>query len=145
MEENRSHSHDFLVCRVMELLSQYERSSSSLSVREQTRLLVQVQETVRLLGVAVGVRAGFSATSARQRVLDYLRRHPNEVIEGMELAVISGISEYGRRVREVRGEGVEVISGAEGGRAPDGTPLRPDQYVLVTESRPPDSKPFRGT
>ena len=143
MEENRSHSHDFLVGRVMELLAQYERSSSSLSVREQTRLLVQVQETVRQLGVAVGVRAGFSATSARQRVLDYLRRHPNEVIDGMELAVIAGISEYGRRIREIRGAGFEVLSGADGGCAPDGTPLRPDQYVLVTESLPTDQKPFR--
>lgn len=143
MEENRSQSHDFLVSRVIELLAQYEHCSSSLSVREQTRLLVQVQETVRQLGVAVGVRGGFNATSARQRVLDYLRRYPNEVIDGMELAVISGISEYGRRIREIRGAGFEVLSGAEGGCAPDGTPLRPDQYVLVSESQAADQKPFR--
>jgi hypothetical protein len=143
MEDNRFKSHDFLVGGVVELLAQYEQKSSSLSLREQTRLLVQVQETVRQLGVAVGVRAGFSATGARQRILDYLRQHPNEVIDGMELAVISGISEYGRRIREIRGAGFEVLSGADGCSAPDGTPLRPDQYVLVTEFQPSDQKPFR--
>jgi len=42
------------------------------------------------------------ADSARGRILYYLRRYPLTVIAGDELGVVSGISEYARRVRELR-------------------------------------------
>ena len=95
--------------------------------------MTRIQETVRQLGIAIAVRAGFSASSARERILSYLQASPNQVIEGMELAVISGISEYGRRVRALRETGITILTGPEAIDPISGEPLRPDQYILVSE------------
>jgi hypothetical protein len=53
-------------------------------------------------------------------------------IDGIELEVVSGISDYPRRIRELRVEhGYQIASGV----SPDpdaGVELRPDQYMLVS-------------
>jgi hypothetical protein len=42
------------------------------------------------------------APSARDRIIVYLQRYPQRVIDGDELMVVSGIGEWARRVRELR-------------------------------------------
>lgn len=55
-----------------------------------------------------------------------MKEYVGEVIDSEELAVVSGISEYARRIRELRVEhGYHIVSGV--GR-PD---IRPSQYILV--------------
>ncbi len=85
--------------------------------------------------------------SARDRILAYLLKYPQQIIDGDELAVISGISEWARRVRELRVEfGWWIYSGytfadiaAAAENAGDKAELagveaihiRPDQYILM--------------
>jgi hypothetical protein len=53
------------------------------------------------------------ASSARDRIIHYFRKYPHIVINGNELMVVAGISEYARRVRELRVQfGWSIISGA---------------------------------
>lgn len=50
--------------------------------------------------------------SAENRILAYLRKYPQQMIDGDELMVIAGISEYARRIRELRKEkGWPIFSG----------------------------------
>ena len=87
--------------------------------------------TVRQLGQSVGAAAGLSPTSARDRIRGYFSAFPNEIIDGLELAVVSGISEYARRIRELREEGFEIRTGADAGDPKIRNELRPDQYLYV--------------
>jgi hypothetical protein len=49
---------------------------------------------------------------------------PGEVIEGRELELVAGISEHGRRIRELRDKGYRISTGV------DRKDLRTDQYIL---------------
>jgi hypothetical protein len=87
------------------------------------------------------------AGSARDRILAYLLKYPHQIIDGDELAVISGISEWARRVRELRVEFgwwiysgytfADIAAAAEnaGDQAEvegvEGLHIRPDQYILM--------------
>lgn len=87
--------------------------------------------------------------AARDRIIFYLRKYPRKIIHGDELMVVSGISEWARRVRELRVEfGWAIISGvtakelaeadAEAGIVTtfDGRPLssmKPEEYVLTQD------------
>jgi hypothetical protein len=86
--------------------------------------------------------------SASDRIIAYLRRYPETIINGEELMIVSGIGEWARRVRELRVQsGWWIYSGitfkqmAE--EAPDDThgvwellgvhaaKIKPNQYVLM--------------
>jgi hypothetical protein len=87
------------------------------------------------------------AGSARDRILAYLLKYPYQIVDGDELAVISGISEWARRVRELRVEFgwwiysgytfADIAAAAEnaGDQAEvegvEGLHIRPDQYILM--------------
>jgi hypothetical protein len=46
--------------------------------------------------------------SARQRIRDYLMARVGDQVQGVELAEIAGISEWARRVRELREDGLPL-------------------------------------
>ena len=46
--------------------------------------------------------------AARDRIRSYLIENVGEVIPGEELAELAGISEWARRLRELRAEGMEI-------------------------------------
>lgn len=88
------------------------------------------------------------AASARERIIFYLRRYPQTVIDGDELMVVSGIGEWARRVRELRVQyGWWIYSGVTFAHMAtdqaedavslkeilglDPTKIKPDQYVLM--------------
>src|SRR5688572_10652631 len=75
---------DYSLAHIIELLQQYQASAERMTLRERTTLVAEVQEAVRQLGISIGVRAGFSPTSGKERVRSYLLAAPNEVIEGKE-------------------------------------------------------------
>jgi hypothetical protein len=83
------------------------------------------------------------ASSARERILFYLRKYPFLRIQGDELMVVAGIGEWARRVRELRVQfGWSIISGTTAkemdseGEFPlesvNVDELKPDDYILVS-------------
>lgn len=84
--------------RLIDLLDDFEHRLGEDDLREQVLALVPAVHLLRDLGSSLVP----DADSARDRILYYLRRYPLTVIAGDELGVVSGISEYARRVRELR-------------------------------------------
>jgi len=84
-----------------------------------------------------------NANSARDRILLYMKKHVGIVLHGDELMVVAGISEYARRIRELRVEfgwpimsGVtvsEMLENAEDEQEISELPrMKPDEYYLVS-------------
>lgn len=130
---------------VESLLTSIDRTLTALRVdldgmtlRQKVLRLVELQFQSRCLGVTIVTAEGLNPLVAMDRILGYLQRHVGEVIDAAELDVVSGISEYGRRVRELRVErGFRILTGA----SPDketGVELKPDQYLLATAATDPD-------
>ena len=122
-----------LVVLIDDQLRRFDKERADLSLREKVLCLVSVYRDVKQVGVTVTVQEhGFDAKSAQKRILAYLLEYPGVVIAGSELEVVSGISEYARRIRELRKEqGYQVASGA----SPDpesGIDLKKDEYLLVS-------------
>lgn len=130
-----------LVREIDRQLALFAEDVAGLTLREKVLRLVQLRGSVCDLGVTVAVDHGLSKTNALDRIRVYFEENVGAVLAGEELAVVSGISEYGRRIRQLRVEmGYRILSGA----SPDansGVELLPDQYVLV--SRVADSDAAR--
>lgn len=111
-------------------LRAFNQDAATLSLRDKVLRLVDIQYNLRCLNVTAVAADGLSPTAAMERMKVYLQRHIGVVIDGAELAVVSGISEYARRIRQLRVEdGFRITTGA----TPDpfsGVDLKPDQYVL---------------
>lgn len=137
MSNEESRRRDELLDRVQEGLAEFERSREVRSLRELTIMLVELERTIRRLGKSVAVVGGLSATSARERIRGYLEAAPNQVVEGIELAAISGVAQYARRVRELRDDfGLDIRTGP-GVKSPDTEKeLRPGQYIYVPIGSP---------
>jgi hypothetical protein len=106
-------------------------------MKAKVTALVNANYLIRDLGSSLVSDA--ASQSARDRILFYLKQNVGNVVHGDELMVVSGISEYARRIRELRIEhGWQIISGAtlkdinddEGGEAP--AKLKPDEYILLS-------------
>ena len=122
-----------LVTSIDEQLRRFDKDRSTLSLREKVLCLVEAYQSVKQLGVSVTVQEhNLDVNSAQKRILQYLLEYPQVAVDGAELEVVSGISEYARRIRELRREqGYQIASGA----SPDlesGVDLKPNQYVLVS-------------
>jgi hypothetical protein len=96
--------------KLVDLLNDFEQRLNEDDLRDQVKALVPAVYLLRDLGSSLIPQN--DASSARERILYYLRRYQFKVIAGDELAVVSGISEYARRVRELRVEyGWPIYSG----------------------------------
>lgn len=96
---------------------------------------------------------GASAISGRDRILAYFKEYPFTVLGTDEIMVISGISEYGRRVRELRVEhGWNIMGGITAKRMsafgdldlPVDTlanvaTMKKDDYILLSETADRDA------
>jgi len=118
-----------LISEVEEGLARYKMSYEGLSWREKVLLLVEVSKGIKRLGVNTnqsGARVG-----ARERIRLYLQENAGNVITAEELEVVSGISEYGRRVRELRvQDGYKILTGYSNDPE-SGVKLRPSEYLLL--------------
>jgi hypothetical protein len=119
-----------LVERLLSQLLIYQQDLENLDLRGRVLKLLEVHEGINKLGIALAVETGLSSSSARKRIKGYLLRYKDEIIEADELSVISGILEYGRRVRELRNEGINILTGPAKNPS-TGRPLRPNQYLLT--------------
>jgi len=120
---------DILISEIEENLAQYRRSYRGLSWREKVLLLVEVSGCVKNMGV--NTNPATANVGARERIKLYLRENAGVIITAAELEVVSGISEYGRRVRELRvQDGYKILTGYS--NDPEaGIKLRPSEYLLL--------------
>jgi len=128
-----------------ELVGKLQVQLASEDLRERVLSIIPVRHSVRDLGVSMLPK---DVGSARNRILYYLQQYPKTVINGEELAVVAGIEEYARRIRELRVEsGWQIISGitakeaAEEGQL-DGIDIKDiqvDDYILLSVNQDRDA------
>lgn len=146
----RAQDADRIRLQLIELLTNFERHLAESDLRDQVRRLVPANHLLRDMGVSLLPNG--NELSARERILAYLRRFPGQVIDGDELMVVAGISEYARRLRELRvEEGWPILSGITAREMRDaqdeaGLPdedaapaMRPDQYLLIQDRQDRDA------
>lgn len=126
MSENRVV--ESLICEIEQKLSAYRQTYQGLSWREKVLLLVGVHTSFRNLSKHTNPLA--AKVRGRERIRLYLLANIGQVIKAQELAVVSAISDYGRRVRELRvQDGYKILTGHSSD--PDsGLQLRPSEYFL---------------
>ena len=105
-----------------------------LSLREKVLRLVEIFHDSSDLNVNILVQEhGYPRQPAIERLRLYFVANVGQVVAGDELAIVASISEWARRVRQLRVEdGYRILSGA----SPDmftGVDLQPDQYLLTDE------------
>lgn len=129
---------------LVKLLTNFADELKQEDLRQKVRALVPAFHTLRDLGSSLIPKS--EASSARDRIIAYLKQYPFTVIDGNELMVVSGISEWARRVRELRVQfGWWIYSGVTFNQIAlneedaialkamgiDPALIKPDQYVLM--------------
>lgn len=85
-------------------------TTATFDLRKKVLSLVPAWDLLRNLGTATIPHN--IARSARGRILYYFQQYPKTIISNRELMVTSGISEWARRVRELRREfGWDIVNG----------------------------------
>lgn len=116
-------------------LDAFSGSYVDLSLRERVAKLVSIRHGTDDLGVSVVHDSIKCDANARARIEAYLIQNVGRVVNSDELAIVSGVSEYGRRVRELRVEmGYRIFTGASSDEA-TGLEIKPDEYLL-TDAEP---------
>lgn len=101
---------ELLIAEADEALAYYKRNHQGLSWREKILALVKVSGSIKKLGIDSNPEA--SKVNARERIRLYFTEHVMQVINTSELEVVSGISEYARRIRELRvQDGYKILAG----------------------------------
>jgi hypothetical protein len=134
--------------KVEKLIFNFESELKKDELRPKVLALVPVFKNLRNLGKALIPSKYKSA--ARDRILYYFRKHPNIIIAGNELLVISGIQDYPRRLRELRVQfGWAIASGMtirdmkeedQDADVPEELKImKPSDYVLLREAQDRDA------
>ncbi len=129
--------------KLVSLLTDFELELHQDDLRSKVLALVPVHNLLRDLGSSL--LTGECAAAARDRILFYFRKYPLVIIGGEEIMVVAGISEWARRLRELRVEfGWSIVSGAtakEMAKEEDFgfevSEMKSDDYILLdaTEDR----------
>ena len=133
---------------LLRILINFEDELRSENLRIKVLSLVPCFHLLRDLGSSL--LPSTIASSARDRILHYFRKHPAAIISGDELLVISGIQEYARRVRELKVQlGWSIVSGrtakemAAGDEFPlsgiDVEKMSPSDYILLSTEQDRDA------
>lgn len=69
--------------------------------------------------------------SAKKQLREYFEAHVGEIIEPEVLQEVAGIRAWPRRIRELRREGMQILSNN------DRVDIKPGQYILVSRDRLP--------
>lgn len=94
---------------LVSLLQDFESKLVSDDLREQVLNLIPAYRLINDLGSSLIPE---DIPASRDRILYYLKKYPLTVIDGEELMVVAGISEWARRVRELRVQfGWPIITG----------------------------------
>lgn len=147
-QRSKSDNPELLRRKLVELLTNFEEQLKSDDLRFKVLSLVPCQRLFRNLGCSLIPKA--DADSGRERILAYLRKYTLTVIGGEELAIVSGINDWPRRVRELRVEyGWSILSGLTAkemkaeGEFPipslDAVKMRTDDYILISADQDRDA------
>jgi len=126
---------------LLSLLRDFERTSPNLDLRAKVRALIPIHQTLKDLGKSLIPPE--LARSARDRILRYFLAYPGTIISRDELEIIAGITEWARRVRELRVEhGWYILSGTTAQRMQaegefslgdiDVGSMSPEDYILTS-------------
>jgi HNH endonuclease len=85
---------------LVELLTNFSTELERSDLRVKVIALIPAFHKLRDLGSSLILKS--DAPSARDRVIVYLQRYPQRIVDGDELMVVSGIGEWARRIRELR-------------------------------------------
>ncbi|MBN1391271.1 MAG: HNH endonuclease [Sedimentisphaerales bacterium] len=120
---------EILIAEVEENLARFKREYRGLTWRQKVLLLVEVTGGVRKLGKSTNPAA--ARLGSRDRLKIYFQEHIGIVLSAKELQVVSGISDYARRIRELRvQDGYKIITGYS--KDPEsGISLKPTEYLLL--------------
>ncbi|NCN59299.1 hypothetical protein COW99_00700 [Candidatus Roizmanbacteria bacterium CG22_combo_CG10-13_8_21_14_all_38_20] len=116
---------------IISLIGSGEHISKQKS-RKIITLFVKIDEIKKSI-VSILFHDNGRETSARDRILAYLKSNVGEKVSGRELSQVGGISEYARRIRELRHEhgGWQISTGM------NRSDLRPDEYLLESLNQRP--------
>jgi len=96
--------------KLQDLLVNFEEEIQKEDIRQKVLALIPIYEEIKSLGSSLIPLE--IANSARDRILVYFRKYPCTIISGDEIMIISGISEWARRVRELRVQyGWRIVNG----------------------------------
>ncbi len=96
--------------QLVELLENFEEHLKNSELRIQVLELIPATDLLQNLGASL--IQGPDNGSARARILAYMQKYVGVILSGDELMVVAGISEYARRVRELRVEyGWRILTG----------------------------------
>lgn len=137
-----------LLTQFADLLRNFETELSVGDLRERVQALVPIHDLLSTVGKSLIPKD--IASSARNRLLYYFQMYPRIVLPREELAIVAGIDEWARRIRELRVEmGWAILSGAaakqmaEQDEFPvddiDVTQMRADDYILLREENDRDA------
>lgn len=102
--------HDKAKKELVALIEGLSEPTAGHDIREKVLTLIPAFHKLRHFGISI-VPEG-EKMAARDRILFYFQRYPETVIDSEELLVVSGITDYQRRIRELRTEfGWPVLSG----------------------------------
>lgn len=135
---------------LIELLNNFDQKLNQPNLRNQVLALIPANHLLRDLGSSL--MQDEEAKSARDRIISYLRKYHGHLIHGEELMVVAGISEYARRVRELRvQDGWPILSGTmirqmldegeieQNDLPEDFSELQPDSYLLLEDYQDRDA------
>lgn len=145
---SRQHDPESLRERLVGLLLNFETELQKNDLRSKVLSLVPAYNLLRDLGSSLIPKE--YASSARDRIIHYFCKYPRIVINGNELMVVAGISEWARRVRELRVQfGWSIISGITAkemdseGDFPltdvSVSKMAPDDYILLDDNQDRDA------
>ena len=144
-----------LLQELQKLLENFEAYlAKNEDVRGRVLALAPAYDSLRNVGISLV--PGQMEVSARDRILQYMLRYPETVIDRTELAVVAGIEEWARRVRELRVQfGWKILTGATIKELAEDSPeemtglnrvlgvdpllLKTDQYVLLSTEQDRDA------
>ena len=112
-------------------LKQFGADYTSLELRGKVLRLVEIYQDVRDLNVSVVREGGCDAEGARERLRLYFIHNVGVVLDATELEVVSGISEYARRIRELRVEDGYSILTRNSNADEFELKLKPTEYILI--------------
>lgn len=122
------------------LIDDFINLSDSENLRAKVNALIPAFYLLRKFGTSI--ISSDSKIYARERILIYLKKYPLTMIRSEELLVISGITDYQRRIRELRVEfgwpilgGTTAIAMYKEGDLPefdiDISEIKPDMYIML--------------
>ena len=128
--------------QLIELLENFEEHLKGSELR--TQVLGLIPAAVLLKNLGCSLVSGPDAGSARTRILAYMKKYVGTVLSGEELMIVAGISEYARRIRELRVQfGWKILTGVTVKNmdseeikeliGSEQLQLKPDQYILISD------------